>query len=110
MPGPLYHAGAAAICPHGGQVTVVPSAPRVLASGQPVATLSDVTLVAGCVFMVGPKPQPCIRVQWIVPAARVLVNGQPALTQTSVGLCLSAEGIPGGPPQILMTQPRVVAT
>jgi len=38
------------------------------------------------------KPQPCIRVQWLVPAARVLVNGQPVLLQTSTGLCLSPEG------------------
>ncbi|MCU1348999.1 MAG: hypothetical protein JWO56_2029 [Acidobacteria bacterium] len=111
MPGPLYHAGAVAICPHGGQVTVIPSAPRVLVSGMPVATMSDTTLVAACVFTVPPgKPQPCIRVQWLVPAARVLVNGQPALVQTSVGLCLSPESIPQGAPQILTTQTRVIGT
>ncbi|HUP60697.1 MAG TPA: hypothetical protein VNA69_09800 [Thermoanaerobaculia bacterium] len=109
MPGPLYHASAAAICPHGGQVTVIPSAPRVLVSGLPVATMSDTTLVAGCAFTVpGPKPQPCIRVQWLVPATRILVNGQPALLQTSTGLCFSPESIPQGPPQILTTQTRVM--
>jgi uncharacterized Zn-binding protein involved in type VI secretion len=111
MPGPLYHANAVGICPHGGQVTVIPSAPRVLVSGMPVATMADVTLVAGCVFTVPTaKPQPCVRVQWIVPATRVLVNGQPALLQTSVGLCLSPESIPQGAPQILTNQTRAVAT
>lgn len=109
MPGPLYHVGAAAICPHGGQVTTISSNVRVLVSGMPVATLADVSLVAGCAFTVPPgKPQPCIKVQWLVPAARVLINGQPALLQTSTGLCLSPEQIPQGPPTIITTQPRVV--
>src|SRR6185436_14116160 len=106
MPGPLYHVGAAAICPHGGQVTVISSNARVLVSGMPVATLADQYVVAGCVFTVGPKPQPCIKAQWLVPAVRVLINGQPAILQTSTGLALSAEQIPQGPPTIVSTQPR----
>jgi hypothetical protein len=107
MPGFLFHLGAPAICPHGGQITVVPSNTRVLVSGQPVATLADLCTVAGCAFAVGTKPQPCVKVQWLVPATRVLVNGQPALLQTSTGICQSAEQIPQGPPTILSTQPRV---
>jgi hypothetical protein len=109
MPGPLYHVGATAICPHAGQVQTVSSNVRVLVGGMPVATMADTSLVAGCVFTVpGPKPQPCVRVQWIVPAARVLVNGAPALLQTSAGLCLSPEQIPQGPPTVVANQPRVV--
>lgn len=111
MPGPLYHVGATAICPHGGQVQVIPTNARVLVSGQPVATMGDQYLVAGCAFTVPPgKPQPCIKVQWLVPATRVLVNGQPAILQTSTGLCLSAEQIPQGPPTVVVTQPRVIGT
>jgi uncharacterized Zn-binding protein involved in type VI secretion len=110
MPGLLLHVGATAICPHGGQVTIIPSSPRVLVSGQPVATFSDTTLVAGCAFTVGPKPQPCIKVQWLVPAARVTVGGQPALLQTSPGLCQSAEQIPQGPPTVIAGQMRVQGT
>jgi hypothetical protein len=109
MPGFLFHVGATAICPHGGQVQVVPSAPRVLVSGQPVATMADLALVAGCAFNVSGAPQPCLTVQWIVPAARVLVNGIPALVQTSMGLCLGPTQAPQGPVSILVTQPRVVA-
>lgn len=112
MPGPLYHVAATAICPHGGQVSVISSNTRVLVGGMPVATMGDQFLVAGCPFTVpagpAPKPQPCVRVQWIVPATRVLVNGQPAILQASTGLCLSVEGIPGGPPTVVATQPRVV--
>jgi hypothetical protein len=77
----------------------------------PVATLADVCVVAGCAFTVPPgKPQPCVKVQWLVPAARILINGQPALLQTSTGLCQSPEQIPQGPPVIVSTQPRVIGT
>ncbi|QSJ19380.1 hypothetical protein JYQ62_12040 [Nostoc sp. UHCC 0702] len=109
MPGFLLHVGASAICPHGGQVSVIPSNTRVLVSGQPVATLADTYLVAGCAFTVPPsKPQPCVKVQWLVPATRVLINGQPAILQTSPGLCQSPEQIPQGPPIVAATQTRVI--
>ncbi|HEY4573548.1 MAG TPA: hypothetical protein VIJ26_06290, partial [Thermoanaerobaculia bacterium] len=88
-----------------------PASPRVLVSGQPVATLADTTLVAGCAFTVPPgKPQPCIKVQWIVGAVRVMVGGQPALLQTSPGLCQSAEQIPQGPPTVIAGQMRARGT
>jgi hypothetical protein len=108
MPGPLFHVGAQAICPHAGQVMTMSSNVRVKVSGQPVATLADQYLVGGCAFTVPPtKPQPCLKVQWLAPAARVLVGGQPAILQTSSALCLSAEQIPQGPPSVLAGQPRV---
>ncbi len=111
MPGPLAHVGATIVCPHGGQVQVVSTNARVLVGGQPVATLGDQYLVAGCAFTVPPgKPQPCLRAQWLAPARRVLVGGQPAILQSSVGLCLSAEQIPQGPPTVVAAQPRVVGT
>ena len=105
------HVGAAAICPHGGQVSVISTNARVLAGGQPVATFGDTYLVAGCAFTVPPaKPQPCIKVQWLVPATRVLVNSQPAILQDSTGLCQSPEQIPQGPPTVILTQVRVRGT
>jgi hypothetical protein len=111
MPGPLFHVGAVATCPHAGQITVISTNARVLVSGMPVATMGDVYLVAGCPFTVPPgKPQPCIKVQWLVPALRVLVNGQPAILQTSVGICQSPEQAPQGPPIVVSTQPRVLGT
>ncbi len=108
MPGFLYHVGATAICPHGGQLSIISTNTRVLVSGQPVATLSDMYLVAGCAFTVPPgKPQPCVKVQWLVPAERVFVDGQPVILQTSSGISQSVEQIPQGPPIVIATQTRV---
>lgn len=108
MPGFLFHVGAVAICPHAGQIQVISSNTRVLVNGMPVATIVDTSLVVGCPFTVGTKYQPCLKVQWLMPATRVLINGQPALLQSSTGLCLSAEQIPQGPPSVITTQPRVM--
>lgn len=111
MPGPVVHLGASIICPHAGPANVITSNSRVLVSGQPVATLADQFIIAGCAFTLpGGKPQPCVKIQWLTPATRVLVNGQPVILQTSTGLCLSAEQIPQGAPIVVATQPRVVAT
>ena len=108
MSGFLLHVGATALCPHGRPVSVISSNARVKVSGQPVATLSDTYTIAGCAFTVpGPKPQPCVLVQWLVLASRVRVGGNPVILQTSTGLCQSAEQIPQGPPNILVTQVRV---
>jgi hypothetical protein len=109
MPGPLLHVGATVLCSHGGPAQFVSTNARVLVGGLPVATLADQTLVAGCAFSPG-SPHPCVRVQWLVPAARVFVNGAPALLQTSTGLCLAADQAPQGAPVPVTVQPRVIGT
>lgn len=110
----LFHVGATATCPHGGQITVTSSNTRVQVSGMAVATIGDSGTVAGCPFQVpipaGTKPQPCVKAQWLVPATRVLVNGQPALLKGSTGICQSAEQIPQGAPTISATQTQVQGT
>lgn len=104
----LQHVGLTAMCPHGGQVSVVSTNTRVKVMGQYVAVMGDTYTIAGCPFQTPvPKPQPCIKVQWIVPAMRVKVMGKQVLLKSSTGLCLSAEQIPQGPPNIIMTQMRV---
>jgi len=104
----LAHVGMTLMCPHGIPGQVVPGSPRVLVNGMPAASLADQFLIAGCPFTLpGGKPQPCVKVQWLVPAARVLINGNPAILQSSVGLCLSADQIPNGPPN-LIPQTRVM--
>lgn len=110
MPGPFFHLGAVAMCPHGGQVTVISSNARVLASGMPVATMADQYLVVGCAFVLGVVPQPCIKVVWTTPTVETLVMGQPALNALSVGICFAANGAPNGPPIIVTTQLMAVAT
>lgn len=110
MPGPLFHVGAVAMCPHGGQITVIPGAPQVLVSGMPVATMADQFLVAGCAFAPGGVPTPCLTVVWTTPTVETLVMGQPAITALSVGLCMAATGAPNGPAVIVSTQPLAVAS
>jgi hypothetical protein len=111
MPGNMVQVGASINCPHGGQASIASVNQRVKVGGMPVALLSDVTTVAGCAFQVpigtGTKPQPCLKVQWLVPSTRVLVNSQPILLNSSSGICQSAEQIPQGPPSIVTTQMRV---
>lgn len=109
MPGPLFHVGAVAMCPHGGQITTISSDTRVLASGMPVALVTDQFLVAGCTFAPG-APQPCLTVQWSAPTVETLINGQPAITAASVGLCIAANGAPNGPAIVVSTQPLAVAS
>ncbi len=110
MPGFLVQVGASAICPHGGQINIIPSNSRVLLNGQPASTINYQFMVTGCAFSVGTKPQPCLTVKWLVPSARVFLSGSPAILQNSTGLCLSAEQIPQGPPNVITPQPRVRGT
>ena len=114
MPGYVLHVGARLLCSHGATANMISANTRVRVSGQPVATLNDVTTVAGCPFQVpatpSPKLQPCVKIQWSAPAARVRVNGQPVLLQSSSGLCQSAEQAPQGPPVVAATQTRVKGT
>ena len=109
MPGPVVQVGAVTICPHGGQVSAVTSNTRVIVGGAPAVTQSDTYAIVGCVFTVGPKPQPCVSARWLVVATRVTVMGQPVVIQGGTGLCFSAEQAPQGPPTVISTQPRVVA-
>lgn len=111
MPGYLLHVGASVNCTHGAAASIVSSNQRVKVGGQAVAVISDTTTVSGCPFQVpigtGTKPQPCVKIQWTVPATRVKVGNQPVLLQSSTGLCQSADQIPQGPPTVATTQVRV---
>jgi len=118
MPGFLMHVGAVVMCTHAGPATVAPSQPRVLVSGQPIATMASLITVAGCPFQIpvpgGTKPQPCVLVKWLMPSTRFLVSGQPAMLipapGTGPGLCQSAEQIPQGPPNVSVVQARVIGS
>lgn len=119
MPGFLMHVGARLTCSHGATATIAPSQPRVLAGGQPVATMASLIAVAGCPFQIpvpgGTKPQPCVTVKWAMPSTRVLLQGQPIALQNTPGpgtgpaVCLSVEQIPAGPPLVQAFQLRVKA-
>ena len=118
MPGYLLHIGAVVQCTHEAPSTATPPPPRVLVSGQPVAPVSSLWTVVGCPFQipvgVGTVPQPCVRVQWIMPSERILIGGSPALLQpgpgTGAGVCLNVEQVPQGPPIVSQMQLRAAGT
>ena len=97
------------MCPHGGQVQVVPSQTRMTLGGQPALLVSDLMVIVGCPFTVGTKYQPCVTVEWTGPTVRAKINGQPLLLQTSIGLCKSAESVPQGTVLISGVQTKVKA-
>lgn len=94
-------------CPHAARVTTQPGNPRVKVLGQPVATMADLSTIAGCPFVPGGVAMPCLTVEWLQPAARVRAGGQPVLLQTSPALCKNAQGAPQGSPILLGGQMRV---
>lgn len=96
-------------CLHGGQAILLTANTAALAGGSPVLLESDIHLVVGCPFTVGPKYSPCVRIQWSAGSTQVTVNGTPTLVQTSIGQCINAEGAPQGVAIIANTQPKVSA-
>ena len=105
MPGPILHFGATVLCAHGGQAMPTAPVPRVLVSGQPVATIVPPYVVAGCPFP-PVSGGPCVTGQWVVGAVRVLAMGQPVAIQSGVAVCA-----PTGTPLLpVVVQPRVIAT
>ncbi len=104
MPGAVLHVGSTVLCGHGGQATPTAPVPRVLVSGQPVATMVAPYAVAGCPFT--SPPGPCVTGMWVVGAMRVLAMGQPLAIQPGVSVCA-----PNGAPLVpVAVQPRVIAT
>lgn len=110
MPGFLYHVGVVAMCPHAGQISAIASSARVRLSGQSAVTIADSFPIAGCAFNVGGSPHPCMKVQWLTPAARVRIGGQPAILQTSPGLTVAGDQAPQGSPVVTSGQVRVQGT
>jgi hypothetical protein len=103
----LLNTSSTLMCPHGGTVSIVTSNTKVQGGGDFLVLSSDTFLIAGCPFMLGTVPQPCVQVQWVQPAARSQVESNATLTEESVGLCVAADQTPQGPVQIVATQPQV---
>lgn len=103
MPGFLLHQGATVLCQHAGQAQATAPNPRVLAGGQPVATQAAPFSVAGCPFVTGGNPSPCVTAQWVSAASRVLAGGVPVLLQDSQAVCApNGTGV-----NVVATQTRV---
>ena len=106
---PILDVGCSIKCPHAGTATVVTSNAVVKVGGNFAILKSDVMTIAGCAFTLpGPKPSPCLTIEWSGEAQKVKVSGTPVLLQTSVGLCKSAEGAPQGPAIVAGVQMKVM--
>lgn len=106
MPGPLLHVGATVMCTHGGQAQPTVPNPRVMVSGQPTVQMTAPYVIAGCPFMTGTNPMPCVTGQWTVAATRVFSGGQPLVLMDSQSICT-----PNGTPMMpTVVQTRVLGT
>lgn len=94
-------------CPHGGMVNVTSTDTRVQAAGGYVLRSSDTFIVAGCPFILGLVPHPCVQVQWVQPATRSKAVGDFTLTEESVGLCIAGDLAVQGVVLINFTQSQV---
>jgi hypothetical protein len=103
MPGYMLHMGATVICSHGGQAMPTMPNPRVKVSSQPIVTQPTMYTVAGCPFVSGSNPLPCVTASWVSAAVRVKAGGVPVLLQDSQAITT-----PNGVPlNVLVTQVRV---
>jgi hypothetical protein len=109
MGAPLLTADATVLCPHGGQGTITPQQTAVVAGGS-VCTEADQVTIAGCPFMIGPNPSPCLSVQWQSASTATTAGGVALLTAGSQGLCLNPAGAPQGPVILVPAQAAAVAT
>ena len=95
------------ICPHGGSVQAITSNTRTQAAGGFLLRASDAFVIAGCPFVLGLVPHPCVRVQWVQPATGSRAVGDFTLTEASVGLCVAPDLAVQGTALVLMAQPRM---
>lgn len=102
----LLHQGATVLCAHAGQAQPTAVNPRVKVGGQPIVTQAAPFTIAGCPFMAGSTPMPCVTAQWSVAAVRVKAGGQPVLLANSQAVCAPN----GTPVNIVVTQVRVKGT
>ncbi len=97
-------------CPHGGIATLMTSNQFVsVQASRKVLLESDVHVVAGCAFTIGPKPSPCLRIEWTGGASSVSIAGVKVLLASSIGKCINAENAPQGVALISGTQQKVTA-
>lgn len=111
MPGYVLTTASQVMCTHGGRAVLTTANTRVKIQNAPALLETDVHTVAGCPFTLpGPKPSPCVRIEWTAGAVLNKNDGTRLLIQTSVGKCLSAEGAPQGVAIVAQTQTRARGT
>lgn len=107
MPGRVLTTGSTVMCPHGGSATLTTANARAKAASGQALLANDVHTVAGCAFTIGPKPSPCIRIQWSAGAVKLKAGGTQVLLESSVGTCYSPESAPQGVALVVAPEPKV---
>lgn len=111
MPGYILTTASQIMCTHGGMAVLTTSNTKMKVDQMPALLETDIHPVAGCAFTLpGPKPSPCIRIEWTAGAAMCKSDGIKVLVQSSVGKCISAEGAIQGVAIIAQTQMKAQAT
>jgi hypothetical protein len=95
---PLLTVNAVLMCPHGGQVTLIPRQVQVLAQGAPILRLVDLigAPIVGCTQPPTGPTLPCTLVVSPLPGSTSLtvsINGIPALIATATAI---TNGVPPG--------------
>jgi len=103
----LLNTSSVMMCPHGGTVSAITTNTKVNVGGGPAVLSTDTFMIAGCAFVVGVVPHPCMQVQWVQPDTRSQVSGGFTLSESSVGLCVAADQAVQGTVLINFTQPQV---
>ena len=94
-------------CPHGGSAILTTTDTSLFADGTPVLLESDISAVVGCPFTLpGPKPSPCVKIEWSVGTTQLSVNGKAALIISSIGKCYSPENALQGVAIVSNTQQK----
>ena len=110
MPGYILTTSSQVMCMHGGTASLTTSNTKMKVDSSPALLESDVHSVAGCSFTLpGPKPSPCIRIEWTAGATMCKNDGTKVLIQSSVGKCISAEGAIQGLAIVAQTQMKAQA-
>lgn len=111
MPGNILTTSSQIKCMHGGSAILTTSNTKMMVDNAPALLESDIHSVAGCPFTLpGPKPSPCIKIEWMLGAAMCQSGGTKVLVMSSIGKCSSAEGAVQGIAIISQTQTKTMAT
>jgi len=103
----LLNTSSVMMCPHGGTVSVVTTNTKAMAGGSPLIGATDTYMIAGCAFVIGTVPHPCMQVQWVQPDLQSQITGDFTLNESSVGLCVAGDQAVQGTVLINFTQLQV---
>ena len=106
MPGDILTVNSTIQCPHGGSAILSTTNSKASLVGGFALLESDIHSVAGCPFMIGTTPSPCIRIEWSAGAGKVSVGGTKVLVQSSSGTCYSPANAPQGMAIVANTQAK----